>query len=136
MARKNRRSASSNDDAIDQMLSLPSPPVTTALYTPVTTQIIQELDDSRLWSPEPPIANPARDMLGRPARILERPTRTKLRYAQPQRLSKARMAYSRPEQVTTCVRRKNRREVLFALKLHGKGAGGRRHRTNRSNIKC
>lgn len=47
------------------------------------------------------------------------------------------IAFSHPEHVVRCVRRKTRREVIFALKKRGKGAGARRRRRNYwSNVRC
>lgn len=45
--------------------------------------------------------------------------------------------FSIPRQVATCVRRKIRKEVMFALKLRGKGSGSRRRKRNFwSRISC
>lgn len=47
-----------------------------------------------------------------------------------------RLRVSSPNNVALCVRRKERKEVLFALKLRGKGSGSRRRRNEWSNIGC
>lgn len=41
-----------------------------------------------------------------------------------------------PEKVAVCVRRKERREVLFALKKRGKGSRSRRLRNEFSDVSC
>lgn len=47
------------------------------------------------------------------------------------------LSFAVPRKVAICVRRKTRREVLFALKKRGKGSGARRRRRNRfSSISC
>lgn len=49
-------------------------------------------------------------------------------------LSQDRVAFATPDTVGICVRRKERREVLFAKRRFG--GSGRRRRTWRSDIKC
>lgn len=41
-----------------------------------------------------------------------------------------------PQTAAFCVRRKERREVLFAKRLHKRGRGGSRRRDWRSEVKC
>lgn len=50
-------------------------------------------------------------------------------------LSQDRLAYGSPETVAICVRRKQRREVMFAKRRRG-GRGGSKRWTWRSDIKC
>lgn len=38
--------------------------------------------------------------------------------------------------IATCVRRQQRREVMFAKKFHKRGRGGGRRRTWRSDVRC
>lgn len=48
-----------------------------------------------------------------------------------------RIAFANPERVVTCIKRKTRRQVMFAMRKTGKGAQRRRrHRNWRSNISC
>lgn len=48
-----------------------------------------------------------------------------------------RVAFAVPHRVAVCVRRKQRREVIHALKLTGKGSRARRHRRNTwSDVDC
>lgn len=46
------------------------------------------------------------------------------------------LGFTNPLKVLLCVRRKERREVIIAKKLQGKGAGGSKGRNWWSNIKC
>ena len=46
------------------------------------------------------------------------------------------VAFSQPKQVAVCIRRKARREVLFAKNRTGKGARSRRTRNQWSDVKC
>lgn len=46
------------------------------------------------------------------------------------------VAFSQPKQVSVCIRRKTRREVLFAKNRTLKGSGARRTRNQWSGIKC
>jgi len=141
MARSSRRSASTTDDAIDQMLSLPPAPTVTSTWSgmhPVVQAYYDamQLEDLRQFHPDP--ARPATELPGRRARIIERPAKIKWgRIMYPQSYAKARMGYAHPENVITCLRRKARKEIMFALGLRKKGSGaGRRKRNHRSNIKC
>lgn len=65
-------------------------------------------------------------------------TRTPKRPA-PDRYGKAirdQLRYTYPDQTAVCLRRKQRREVLHALRRTRKGAGGKKRRSYRSNIHC
>lgn len=44
--------------------------------------------------------------------------------------------YANPLKAITCIRRKVRRQTLFALKLTGKGSGSPKRFTEKSFIKC
>lgn len=46
------------------------------------------------------------------------------------------IGFKDPDRVLICVRRKQRREVLFAKKKHRKGAGGKKRRNWYSTIQC
>ena len=93
-------------------------------------------DDSRYWSPEGPGLNrPAVHQSGRPARLrVSDPLGKRIRNRQ----TKAVIAFQNPrlDPVTTCVRRKTRRQVLHALRRTRRGGGGRPRRTWRSLVKC
>lgn len=46
------------------------------------------------------------------------------------------LGFAVPEKVARCVRRKTRREVMFATRQTGKGARSRRKRDYWSNVRC
>lgn len=51
--------------------------------------------------------------------------------------TKAVLGFAQPRDVMVCVRRKQRKEVIFALNKTGKGARAREHRwTDHSNTSC
>lgn len=52
-------------------------------------------------------------------------------YSVPQRIS-----FAAPKAVAVCVRRKQRKEVLFAIRKTGKGARARRKLTRYSGVSC
>lgn len=70
-----------------------------------------------------------------PARIIERP-RDPRRVLAKTSISRLGMEFHAPKRVVLCVRRKQRREVIIALKHAGKGARSRKHRNEWSNVKC
>lgn len=88
---------------------------------------LAEAEDTRQWHPLGP-DRPARDLSGRPRGVQVNPLKLAhaLSFHQADPLSR----------VVTCVRRKARREIMHALKLTRKGAGGAKRRNWRSDIKC
>lgn len=103
-------------DAILKMLRpLPVPQQTTSR---------QLVEDRRQFHPMRTV-RPARTLRGTPARI------TVKSFADP------RWQFEHPRRVLVCVRRKERRQVMFALKRTGKGSRSRRRRRNYfSEVKC
>lgn len=101
-------------------------PRTEVLFRPEWSQI----NDARLWHPdEPPATRPAVTLGGTiaPVRTNKPKTRTV-----PHRLE-----YENPFGVITCLRRKLRREVVFAIGHGGRRGKKRQHRRNdRSEIEC
>lgn len=66
------------------------------------------------------------------ARLLEQPNVNK----RPRARSRTAFKFAAPPEVGVCVRRKSRREVLFALRRTGKGAKSRRRRNAWSGVSC
>lgn len=114
---------------------------------PVATQRVTIADaspllgafDNRLWSPEPAVPRTA---------VLE-PTRRRGRgvlvapvaAARPRLATRphdhgVRLHYVRPNKIAVCIRRKQRRQVLFATRNTGKGAKSPRRRNYYSQIGC
>lgn len=86
---------------------------------------LREWEDGRTFHPDG-VFRPAGVRRSRFARQL---------FATDSAYSRQAVAFAVPKQVAVCVRRKQRREVLFA-KRRMKGRGGTRRYTERSHIKC
>lgn len=102
--------------------------------------------DRRRWDPAG--GQPARDVLGRPARVVHGKTAAKVR-KQPAgtrmsprpgypglSLSRDALSFRDARNTTICLLRKIRRSVLFAKKRTLKGAGSPKKRNRYSNIRC
>lgn len=84
-------------------------------------------DDLRTWVPEPRLRRPQTFSGTIPVTTHSRKA-TPFGYTQ---------HFAAPQSVVMCVRRKQRREVIHALNLTGKGAKARsRRRTSWSDVKC
>lgn len=98
----------------------------------LTEPVTLSLEDRRIYNPmrelAPPRAYP-RDA----ARIT-----VKSSPARSQRYDtlSARVGFAVPERVAMCVRRKQRREVIHALRKNGSGGSRRRRRTIWSDVDC
>lgn len=94
-----------------------------------------ELEDNRTYHPS------GRNRAPRFAARLTARNRQPSRYQakvgfRPRSQTKAVIAFADPDQVVLCVRRKERREVLFAKRRHGRGGRRPRRRTWKSQISC
>lgn len=91
----------------------------------VTTQTKRPVTDRRRYTPT--ILASAKTLAGQPARF----NRHRLSgvYASP-------WQYLRPKSIDICIRRKERREVLHALRRTGKGARAQRKYTAHTYVKC
>lgn len=138
MAKNNRRSqrdtnVSTPDLSLDDSLLGPLSPLLDDASSP-----LNEVSDGRYWHPDP--AHRANKLDGSYATKLELvdrpPTPLQKRYGyRPHNQTKAILAFADPQSVVHCIRRKTRKEVLFALKRTG-GAGGKRRRHWHSNVRC
>lgn len=139
-----------SDISLDQDLGLdrdlkPSSPIRPFASRPI-------LDDRRRWAP----ALAPREVSGRHARVVYKASRggalthkktsTKNRFGvvgkpiKPQ-VYKYRSLAERPSfkdarHTSICIKRKNRREVIFAKKLAGRGARSKKHFNPFSQIRC
>lgn len=107
------------------LLTLPPlrlPPVRSR-YSP-----LQMIEDRRRWSPalRPPMRVVRRAAV--PARLTERLYRGRALVGRP--------AFVDPRRVAVCVRRSQRREVLFATRNTGRGARAPRRRNALSDVRC
>lgn len=136
MARRNRtpqRDASALDQSslTDPLLRELSP------FEEALPPLLNEISDARLWHPDPP---GRRSLSTRSA-----PTTFELvdRQPSPRQVArglrvfsqtKAVLAFEQPDQAIHCVRRKTRREVLFAKR--GLNGRAKRRRHWHSNVRC
>jgi len=115
---------------LDELLNLPDSP--SRPLSGVVPSPLSLVEDNRLWHPLNP--SPAKFWTGGSAKISERPRRSN-RY-NPFMLS-GDLGFINPQKVIRCVRRKMRREVIFALDKQRKGSGSKRRRRNEySSISC
>lgn len=94
--------------------------------------------DRREFDPDPYVA---RSFSNRSARVTVAPptikSRPAVRNGRPKFFpSREQHVFAAPQSVAICVRRKQRREVLFAKKLKTSGRGRSKRRNYHSNIRC
>lgn len=100
----------------------------------LTRAVLPEVEDRRLFHPAPRALRPARELTRAKAQLVGK-VKHSVKSAVATLLPG--VAFERPSAVLVCVRRKDRREVLFALKRRGKGSRSRRRRRNQwSNVSC
>lgn len=90
--------------------------------------------DGRLFDPRPALSRPYRRVSGQPARVVAPPVRKRAtgRVSASSLYVPAALLFSQPRGVAVCVRRKERREVIFATRK----AGANRYRPPKSNVRC
>lgn len=104
-------------------------------------------EDRREFHPSPDFHRPARNVFGDPRHYLvvgkkpRRSIRRSLALVRPRRASGVsgptpRIAFAVPENVAICVRRKRRREVMFATRKNGKTGQRRPRRNAYSGVQC
>lgn len=113
------------DPSLDDLLS-PLQPLRPLVHLPLLSELspLIEVEDRRRFTPYD--ASP-RSMEGTPARLR----------VVGRGVPSHRIGFTDPSNVVACVRRAQRREVLFAKRRTKKGAGARRRRRNFwSNVRC
>lgn len=102
-----------------------------------------EVEDRRLWNPIPlavrALKSPRRWRHRLVVASVRRPTRSVgRRLAASGVVVPHAVRFSNPRHLMLCVRRRVRREIIFALRLRGRGAGRRRkpRRNQYSDIRC
>jgi len=108
-----------------------------ALRQLVASTLLREIQDRRQFHPDRPYA-PAGVFSGVYQRkIIDRPVRAPNGFLSPSvDIAPGRFGFAVPEKVAICVRRKRRREVLFARRGTGKGSRARRKYNYFSTINC
>lgn len=102
---------------------------TVVIYkSPPPPSIVRRLEDRRQYYPTK--IRPAAALPRAASRLV---VKNKAQWALPHTVG-----FAEPKRVAVCVRRKERKEVLFAKALTKKGGrgGGRRRRNEWSNVKC
>ena len=136
MGRRSRRSGTqtpSFDSLVNAVTLIPDTPLTDRLLSrPSVASLspLTEIEDRRTYHPLFD-DRPARTVEGTPVR----PHRvTKSKYS---RLPFG-LQFAQPNRTLVCVRRKQRQEVLHALKRTGRGGSSRRHkrRNHYSGVQC
>lgn len=99
---------------------------------PPTFKTHQPMEDRRAFHPDGKTKRPIDAVPRSAARLKVAPASVR---QNPLKLP-GRVAFTAPNGVAVCVRRKNRREVLFALNRTKKGAGSPKRRNSWSDVKC
>lgn len=121
----------SSDQLLRNFLKKPSLPVPSLHLDPPKFNLNQ-ISDNRRFHPEPHI-KPVGSLKRSATQLVVPPAKkTAPRASLPHQV-----AFKAPAHVVVCVRRKQRKEVLFAKKLTGRGSRARKHHRNTwSGIKC
>lgn len=135
-----------NSPSLTPSLLRPTAPLVSPLPSPSQT-ILREIEDRRTYHPLGEF-RPARFRTGGPSRITvkDRPYNGRYKYADPHRNSrnihlnsgtKAPVSFAVPDGTVVCVRRKQRKEVLFAKRRAGAKGRQRRHKRNLwTKVRC
>lgn len=130
MARRNRNDLERDDDPIASLLlegPVPGPVLTPQTWRTAIIDPLADLEDRRTFHPDSVYRDPLLTS-GLPATIKQTPPRKRSLVTQ--------TTFDAPRDVAICVRRKQRREVIFAKRKHGAGARARRRRNYWSHVKC
>lgn len=130
MARSKRSSRQADRDhySISSLLAPPSVP-----SSPIP--LSYPIEDRRQYYPEPDFG-PALSFGSIPAEVTSRPIRRSQKATLRSYLSPEVQAFKLPRGVAICIRRKQRREVLFAKKRTRSGRGRSKRRNLFSGVSC
>ena len=92
--------------------------------------VLRELEDRRAFHPLSDL-RPVRALVRTARRLVPARKPTASRMSLPEKIG-----FAVPKKVVVCVRRKQRREVIHALRLRGKGASSPKRRNIWSDVKC
>lgn len=126
MSRRSRRAAKKHLRNVQRDILIPIARIPAA-------HNILALEDRRTFEPGDRFP---RAQFHRSARVVVSPNVNKQKGSRHDKVP-AKIRFAVPREVALCVRRKQRREVLFALRQHGKGSKARRRRrTFFSSVSC
>lgn len=137
MGRRSRR----RREVITVRSAMPSPSLTSLLRTFPTLDgprhLSRDVEDRRRYHPLADYAPPL-TFRGVPAKV-----QVKQKFSRPHKMAgfstpsvPKRVAFTAPKKVLVCVRREQRKEVLFALRRTKKGSGSKKFRTPFSEVSC
>lgn len=116
-----------------------------SLLSRVNTPLnLTEIEDNRMFNPEAAFTRPPLNIYGRPSRytvsapVVRVSTRAPYVFKRPFGLNSVPVGlrFRAPLEVLVCIRRKQRREIMFAMRLRKKGAGSGRRRNRFSEVSC
>lgn len=133
-SRRGQRDASS--PSLAELLAPVSPtPALSAVHLLDGLRQLGDIQDERRFAPSPQRQMQKTASVIRPLRAVRSGTSSSAKQRRKSDLSG--IYFSQPENVIRCVRRKERREVIFATKKRKKGAGASRRRRNFwSDVQC
>jgi len=126
MRRRDRRPSRTPRPVVSRDVPFPS------FWRPPAVPLVL-LEDRRQFHPLAS-ARPVGVVSRRDARVLVERRKAAIRL--PSSFPALRLGFAVPEKVVRCVRRKQRREVIFAKRRTGAGARSRRSRDMWSNVSC
>lgn len=150
MARRRRQTSGRQRDTsdiatssveLDQLVLSPVSPSPLVGFEPEDESYLSDVQDLRNFHPEAPFVAPL-TVFNTPATfdalVDQPPSRRQARAGLRIRSqTKARLSFNSPQFVAVCVRRHQRRQVLFALRKRGKGSARKHRRRNQhSNTRC
>lgn len=148
MARRTRTTVvGERDDPLQSLIDedVAPRPLLDPGYLSTPDEPLTEYQDRRTFNADP--FGPALSIGGRPAPVVHRFSKPRVRFdapppRSPRRAARAhrdrlehRLKFETPKAALVCIRRATRREVIFALGRRGRG-GGKRRRNHYSNLRC
>lgn len=139
-SRRRRREVNTTIPSLTVSRHRPLSSPSVSLVSPLAQSYLQEAEDRRAYHPLGP-SRPARFSTGGNSTITLRDKPSHDRFASVRRFAsgtRAILAFGAPDRVALCVRRKSRREVMFAKRYAGL-RGPKRHKPRRrwhSSISC
>lgn len=104
------------------------------LLTLIPPKDLRPIQDRRTWSPT---RHTSAASIDRPHHKLRLPVRAgKAQLSRPHGHLASQIGFDQPRKVLICIRRKTRKQVLFAKRRTRKGSRSRKHRNYFSEIQC